>query len=231
MNSLKFKMRVGLIIAFLIAWSPMLANTAKATDFVWTPTSEFQWWVDPQTQKMNFRECTFVRHQKQCYGPMLLHGINVKEVPALLSFYRERLSESGNHQMKQLVRALSGSIGTVAAYAGMLSSMGIFRRAFPPNLVEKMSRLPIRFGFHLISLGALSVLLYSAIDSYVHLRQQKKVYKIYCAAIGIDPQSPPEIALKSTALFDEFITTFRRALQDFTHGGGTFDDNGYLIFQ
>ncbi len=217
------------IVCFSVSLSSA-ANGAKTTDFVWTPTSEFQWWVNPQTKKMNFRECNYVNRQRQCYGPMLLNGIDVKLVPALLSFYRERLDQSGNHQMKQLVRALSGSIGTVAAYTGMLSSISIFRKVVPPNLVEKMSRLPIRFGFHVISLGALSILLYSAIDSYVHLRRQKVVYRIYCAAIGSNPQEPPEIALQSQALFNEFITTFRRALQDFTHGGGTFDENGYLIF-
>ena len=228
LSNVKQKMLVGILISTLIAAS-VYSETAR--DFVWTPQSEFQWWVEPQTKKINFRRCDFVDGQKKCFGPMLLKGIDLKDIPAMLSFYRERLDQSGNHQLKQFLRVLSGSIGTIAAYVGTLGSLSLLKHVVPPNVVEKASGFTLRTGVHIVSLGALSVLLYVGTDTYRHLNRQKKVYKIYYAAIGRNPQSPPEIALHSQALFDEFVSTFRAALQDFTHGGGTFDDNGYLIFQ
>ncbi len=222
---------VGILISIFVA------NTgySSSNQFVVTPQSEFQWWVDPQTNKVNFRRCDIVRGAPHCYGPMLLKGIDIDQVPELLSFYRERLAQSGNHQLKQFIRVITGSVGTIAAYVGTLGSLSLFKNVVPSGIMAKASalhlRLNLRTGVHIISLGALGFLLYYGTDSYIHLNQQKKVYKIYCAAIGRDPQSPPQIALQNQQLFEEFITTFRNALQDFTHGGGTYDDNGYLIFQ
>lgn len=229
-----------LITVFVVALSslellyaePSALDVGDKNEFISTPKSQFQWWVDPQSKKINFRLCNRVRQELQCFGPMLIHGLDIRQVPAMLSFYRERLAQSGNHQLQQFIRVLSGSVGTIAAYIGTIGSLSFFKNAYPQWFATKTEGLfSLRTGVHAISIGALGMLLFYGIESYVHLNRQKRAYKIYCAAIGPDPQAPPDIALQSQTLFEEFVTTFRRALFDFTHGGGTFDDNGYLIFQ
>src|SRR6185437_12384692 len=116
-------MRRVLVFVLISTFVANVTYADDATNFVATPQTEFQWWIDPQTNKMNFRRCDYAHSIWHCYGPMLLRGIDIKDVPAMLSFYRERLAESANHQLKQFVRLLSGSIGTIVAYAGTIGSL------------------------------------------------------------------------------------------------------------
>lgn len=201
----------------------------EARIFVQAPASEFQWWVDPRNQRMNFRRCDYVRekHRIICQAPMLFDGIPLDDVPTLLNYYAERLNIAGNANLSEFVQILSGSLGTATAYIGGVTALNVFK----DNLPSFLTRFSSFRGIHLVGVGTVTLLLYFSGKKLIHVHRQGQVLHLFRRAVANNPKVPPEVRLNSKALFEEFTLTFRRTLYEFTHGGPPFADEGNLVFQ
>ena len=82
-----------------------------------------------------------------------------------------------------------------------------------------------------MGIASLGVLVYLTGESFLHLHRQELILKHLNEALAGHPQVPPAMEVSSQELFEEFMTTFRRALYEFTHGGVSFEDSGNMIFQ
>lgn len=206
-------------------------TNAPFYDLATTSSAIFKWWTDPETKKVNFRRCDIVGDAMKCQPPMLLRGIDQKDIPVLLDFYAERLQQWGSTHLSQFVGILTGSLGTATAYVGTLAALKVFHDAMPERWEKIFKSLPIRSGIHLLSLGTIGLLIYFTADNLLHMYRQNRVWRKLEQANATRTRITPSVRFDSDALFEEFIATFRRALHEFTHGGPPFDERGNLIFQ
>ena len=171
----QFAVRMISTVALIQSWCPVARAevatlpTQTTEEFVLSQYSEFEWWIDPDSKLVNFRRCDHTPDGNwRCRAPMLLRGIELKEIPILLDYYAERLAQSGNSRLNQFIKVLTGSFGTATAYIGAITTWSVLKSAFPSRLSAVFTS-PVRSGIHIVSLGTLGLLLYFTADNFIHL--------------------------------------------------------------
>ncbi len=186
-----------------------------------SPHHQFQWWIDSQNRLANFRRCEVLPNQNiRCNAPVLLRGIPPAELRTMINFYAERLTKPLSESLKSYALAATSLTGTAALVA--VSSQ------IPENFVKRILRgKTVAIG---TVITVVAVVGYMGLGFYRN-HQDRIIIQAFSDATEKDPKVPPHIFLTNDGLFKEFFRTFRLMLQDYTHGGGTFYEDGNLIFQ
>lgn len=221
----------------VFVWAVLLAFSSTASAYslpdhpekwhivVESLKSTFEWRVDPETNKMNFRRCdTNERMELVCKRPMLSQGIQQDDLLTLIEYYLERSAKFDGRRLWQLSGTFGASIVVAGGYTTGLQTL---LRMLP----DKWTTL-VQGTYHVATVAFITTLLYSTYTLSASRYRQQIIADQFQEALAKSPKIPPTIKVKSQALFEEFSESFRKTLHDFTHAGGlSYDSRTNLILQ
>lgn len=215
---------MGCLLSLLLIFNTTVSLAASGTEghgvlpraqpewqtLVLSPHASYEWSIDPNTDRLNFRRCDWddMGHIG-CAPPVLSRGLSRSDLHLLMQFYLETIQNSGGHKINQIVGILTASLVGIGAYVGIAVTV--------MNLIPASISTILKSGYHVITVGGILGLLGYAWTIEQARSRQSTVYRSFRNAAAKDNLRPPAIFLPSQAVFEEFDKTFHRSLWEFTH--------------